>query len=220
MFTGLIQEVGKVLQWLTPHRLQIHCKECLTDVNIGDSIAVNGVCLTVVSFNKDHEICEFDVSSETQSRWNHAAVVAGKLVNLERSLKVGDKIGGHFVLGHVDDVARVSRLELNGDFWLLQLVIPKSQLPYIIPKGSMAVDGISLTINSFQEDLIDFMIVPHTMQHTNLSERQVDDHVNIESDVLGKYVSRQLQFRTDSTENSNGVNLESLLQAGFGEKVQ
>lgn len=219
MFTGLIQEVGRVVQWLSPHRLQINCEACLLDVSQGDSIAVNGVCLTVVFFDKLHQICEFDVSAETQSRWNQSAIEAGRLVNLERSLRVGDKIGGHFVLGHVDGIAKVTRLELLGEFWLLQLEMPESQLPYVIPKGSLAVDGISLTINHFSGRYLEFMIVPHTMQNTNLSERRVDDHVNIESDVLGKYVARQLQFRDDRSDSVHGISLEMLSKAGFEEKI-
>lgn len=215
MFTGLIQEVGTVVEWTSPVRLKISCYKTLDNVELGDSIAVNGVCLTVVDFNKTQSTCEFDVSQETQSRWNHKAVQSGRLINLEKSLRVGDKIGGHFVLGHVDCIARIHLFEKQGDFWLLKLDIPSQQLPYIIPKGSLAVDGISLTINDFSDNLVDLMIVPHTWEQTNLKERQVDDYVNIEADVLGKYVSRQLQFGSRNSETSDGVNMQTLMNAGF-----
>ena len=134
---------------------------------------------------------------------------------MEKSLRVGDKIGGHFVLGHVDCIARIHLFEKQGAFWLLKLDIPSQQLPYIIPKGSLAVDGISLTINDFSDNLVDLMIVPHTWEQTNLKERQVDDYVNIEADVLGKYVSRQLQFGSRNSETSDGVNMQTLMNAGF-----
>ena len=215
MFTGLIQEVGTVVDWTSPVRLKINCRKSLHDVELGDSIAVNGVCLTVVDFNKTQNTCEFDVSHETQSRWNQKTVQSGRLINLEKSLRVGDKIGGHFVLGHVDCIARIHLLEKQGNFWLLRLDIPKEQLPYIIPKGSIAVDGISLTINDFSDNLIDLMIVPHTWEQTSLKDRQVDDYVNIESDVLGKYVSRQLQFGSRDSGASDGVNFQTLMNSGF-----
>ncbi len=215
MFTGLIQEVGVVVDWISSTRLKVNCKKVLKDVELGDSIAINGVCLTVVAYNHQQNTCEFDVSQETQSRWNQAAVKPGRLVNLEKSLRVGDKIGGHFVLGHVDCTARIHVFERQGDFWLLRLEIPENQLPYIIPKGSLAVDGISLTINDFSRNMVDFMIVPHTWEQTNLRERQVDGYVNIEADVLGKYVARQLKCGSDNSETSDEVSIQTLVNAGF-----
>ncbi len=215
MFTGLIQEVGVVKDWVSTTRLVVSCNKVLEDVELGDSVAVNGVCLTVVNFSHHQKTCEFDVSHETQSRWNQKSVLSGQLVNLERSLKVGDKVGGHFVLGHVDCTSRIHVFEQQGEFWLLRLEIPQQQLPYIIPKGSLAVDGISLTINSFSGNMVDFMIVPHTWEKTSLRERQVDDYVNIEADVLGKYVARQLKFKNDDFEAAGDLNLKTLADAGF-----
>ncbi len=219
MFTGLIQEVGTSVEWVSPIRLKIKCEKTLENVALGDSIAVNGVCLTVVDFDKRANTCEFDVSQETQSRWNQKAVQPGSLLNLEKSLLVGDKIGGHFVLGHVDCIARIHLFEKQGDFWLLKLDIPENQLQYIIPKGSLAIDGISLTINDYSNNLVDFMIVPHTWEQTNLRERQVDDYVNIEADVLGKYVSRQLQCANTGSEASDEVDMQTLMNAGFVKDV-
>lgn len=212
MFTGLIEEVGKIGSWESESSLHIQCSKVLDGVELGDSIAVNGVCLTVVKADKSGFWA--DVSRETRNRWCDQKIVPGALVNLERSLRMGAKLGGHFVLGHVDGKARVVRFEQEGQFHLLELELSSDCYNYLVPKGSLAVDGISLTINSVDACRCSLMIVPHTISNTNLQTCRVDDNVNIEADILGKYVERQLQGMVETSRESS-INSELLSKFGY-----
>ena len=187
MFSGLVEDVGIVEDFrLAPGGAKLRLRSNLKDLKIGDSVAVNGVCLTLVSFEKN--LLSFDLSQETLNRSNLRFLKKGDLVNLERALKVGDRIGGHILQGHVDFTSRIEGFFQRGQHWELRVQIPEEYLVYVVEKGSIGIDGISLTINSVQKGIISINIIPHTYQHTNLKSRKVGDLVNVELDILGKYV--------------------------------
>ena len=192
MFTGLIEDVGKVKKILrtgTNTKLSVETK--LSEIKIGDSISVNGACLTVVEVKGN--TLTFDVSQETLKRTNLGFLKVGDIVNLERALKVGDRLGGHIVQGHVDFTAKIFSFKKLGEHYELVLEIPKEQEKYFVEKGSVAVDGISLTVNYVKENLIYINIIPHTYENTNLKKRKEGDYVNIETDIIGKYVINYLE---------------------------
>ena len=196
MFTGLIEEVGKVLgvrRSSSNTRLKI--SSSFEDVKLGDSVAVNGVCLTVVEVGKG--FLSFDVSEETLNRSNLRFLRVSDFVNLERALRVGDRLGGHIVQGHVDTVGRIEFLRREGEHYRLKVSFDKTYSVYLVEKGSIAVDGISLTINRCGEGFFEVNVIPHTFEFTNLKYRRVGDWVNLEFDVLGKYVVNYLRMRSD-----------------------
>ncbi|HSL72882.1 MAG TPA: riboflavin synthase [Ilumatobacteraceae bacterium] len=182
MFTGIVEELGR-LESLDHGRLRIAATDVLTDVTIGDSIAVNGCCLTVVAFGDDW--WEADVSDETISRTSLASAQAGDGVNLERAVRVSDRLGGHLVQGHVDAVGEV--VDPVPD---LRVRIPESLMRYVVEKGSVTVDGVSLTVVEPLEDGFTVAIIPHTAAVTTLGAKRPGDLVNLEVDVMAKYVER------------------------------
>ncbi len=188
MFTGLVEDVGKVLK---AGGGVLEVETSLTDIEIGDSVAVNGACLTAVEV-KGKKV-SFEVSEETLLRTNLSDLRSGDRVNLERALKVGSRLGGHIVQGHVDFAAKIREFRPAGGHRLLVLEIPENQTLYFVEKGSVAVDGISLTVNRVEGCLIFINIIPHTFENTNLKFRGVGDRVNIETDIIGKYVIRYLE---------------------------
>ncbi len=209
MFTGLIEEVGKVKginRKVDGINVSIEAKNILDDIKIGDSIAVNGVCLTVVSLS-DRGF-SFDVSKETLDRSNLKFLKIGEYVNLERALKVSDRLGGHIVQGHVDTVGSITKITPLGEHTIFEIEIPSKYLNLVVEKGSIAIDGISLTINSIKNNRLFFNIIPHTIKSTNLQFRKVGDMVNIEFDVIGKYVWNMLEKIKGKEETS----LEKLLE--------
>lgn len=194
MFTGIIQAIGdidattKVGEDL---RLSINATHLgLDDVQIGDSIAVNGVCLTVTRFDKTH--FEVHVSKETLNVT--AGLNNGQAVNLEKALRLQDRLGGHLVSGHVDGVGQVTRFEQAGDCWLLAIRAPHEISKYIAKKGSICVDGVSLTVNSIAQDIFTMNIIPHTLEHTTFKHLKVGDHVNLEIDLIARYVERMTEW--------------------------
>lgn len=190
MFTGLIETVGRVAdvqQTATGLRLRIGTR-LAAELTPGDSLAVNGVCLTVVTVQPDHVEC--DLGSETARMTTLGALNAGQPLNLERPMRADGRFGGHFVLGHVDGTGRLVRIREEGDSHWLTVSFGAALAPYLIPKGSIAVDGISLTIASLADSTFDVMIVPYTWDHTTLRDRRTGDPVNLECDVVGKYVVR------------------------------
>ncbi|MFN3814412.1 MAG: riboflavin synthase [Aquificaceae bacterium] len=194
MFTGLVEDIGVVKGIeLSSKGSHIKVQTNLKNIKIGDSISVNGVCLTVVSIAGD--ILSFDVSSETLRRSNIKLLKEGDRVNLERALKLGDRLGGHILQGHVDFTSKVIALEKLGEHWTLKIEIPKDWSLYFVEKGSVGIDGISLTVNSVQERVISINIIPHTYLNTNLSYRRQGSYVNVEVDLIGKYVINYLQRR-------------------------
>jgi len=193
MFTGLVEFVGKLVERKpTSGGCRLRIGTVLApELNPGDSIAVNGVCLTVVS----HEASEFhaDVGPETARVTTLGWLPAGAAVNLERPLRADSRFGGHFVQGHVDAIGYVEELRADAEFHWLTVSFPPSLAALIVHKGSIAVDGISLTVAGLGKDRFDIQLVPFTMDHTNLSRVQVRDRVNLECDMVGKYVVRAAQ---------------------------
>lgn len=195
MFTGLIESLGQVAD-VTPtvagFRLCIHTG-LAHELAPGDSVAVNGVCLTVVA--ADAGVMEADVAPETARVTTLESLRAGCTVNLERSLRAGARIGGHFVQGHVDATGSIERISSEGDSYRLTVTYPQAMASLIVRKGSIAVDGISLTVASVDADRFDVQVIPFTWTHTNLSQARLGEHVNLEFDILGKYVARALEVR-------------------------
>lgn len=186
MFTGLIQQTGRVIK-LEGYRLEVSAVTSPDDPWVlGESVAINGCCLTVVSF--DGPLC-FDLSDETLSRTNLSDLRSGDPVNIERAMKIGDRLGGHIVQGHVDGVGKL--LAIEGDTFLFE--VPDAGGRYLIDKGSIAIDGISLTVVSPEENRFSVAVIPHTRSETNLQIRRPGDRVNLEYDVLAKHVERLLR---------------------------
>ena len=213
MFTGIIEEVGKIAAWNSEITMVIECQKVLEGVQLGDSISVNGVCLTVTEFSNSSFSC--DVSEETKARWAPGNYALGARVNLERALAAGARLGGHFVSGHVDGVGQVREFTQIGDFYRLSLKLPSEMERFMVEKGSIAVDGISLTVNQVEGSRVDIMLVPHTLSNTCLGDRKLDDHVNIEADLLGKYVLKQLSYLNSQPVEPSSLDLETLRKAGF-----
>ncbi|HTJ79282.1 MAG TPA: riboflavin synthase [Rariglobus sp.] len=195
MFTGIIEETGSVVafsQGADAWKLQLAADVALTDVALGDSIAVNGCCLTVTHFDATH-LC-FDVLEETRRLTNLAGLTTGAAVNLERSLRFGGKIGGHFVSGHVDGQGIIEVFEPRGGDHYLRVRAPEGHGRYLIHKGSITIDGISLTVAEVEGDSFAVWIIPTTITVTNLREKRVGSPVNLEFDLLGKYVEKLTGF--------------------------
>lgn len=189
MFTGLITHLGKINQRSFSEgicTLQIEARELALGLCVGESVAINGVCLTVVKVQDS--FFDVEVVPETLAATTIGNLDPGSLVNLERALAVGDRLGGHFVLGHVDGVARIVKINLQDASHSLTIEFPETFRAYIIPKGSIAVDGISLTVQKIDNQHFETAIIPHTWQATNLHTKKVNDRVNLEVDFLGKYV--------------------------------
>jgi len=207
MFTGLIEGTGKVQGFRggfdSGARVEIGEVPWTDRIPAGDSIAVNGVCLTAVA-DSDNRSFEAELSPETLSRSNLSALTEGSQVNLERPLRLGDRLGGHWVQGHVDGIGKITRIERTGDFRKLGVEVPKDLSRYVIEKGSIAIDGISLTVALLDGAVIEVAIIPKTWETTNLSGRSPGDPVNIEVDVLGKFVERLLFPETASTAITEG----------------
>ncbi|NDC73965.1 riboflavin synthase [bacterium] len=197
MFTGIIEETGRVERFERggdAWKLRVSARTALADVALGDSIAVNGCCLTVVK--ADSEGLEFDVLEETRRVTSLSAVGVGGVVNLERSLRFGGKMGGHFVSGHVDGLGLVEVFEARGADRYLRVKAPEGGGRYLIHKGSIAIDGISLTVAEVEGDAFAVWLIPHTVAATNLAGKRPGDLVNLEFDLLGKYVEKLLAGRT------------------------
>jgi riboflavin synthase len=195
MFTGIVEETGRVIA-VRPGddaiELLVSARVCGRGIKTGDSLAVNGCCLTVEQIKprgKD-KLLRFALLQESWRRTNLQFVTPGASVNLERALRVEDRLGGHFVTGHVDGVGRIRRLEQKGKDYVLEIAAPADIMRYIVFKGSIAVDGISLTVAAVRRKSFDVWIIPHTREVTALNERKVGSAVNLETDLLGKYVER------------------------------
>lgn len=203
MFTGIVEETGRV-ESIQPGpasiRLQVSARLCARGLKVGDSLAVNGCCLTVVKTiaRRGGKILSFDLLKETWDRTNLQFAQPGSKVNLERSLTPRSRMGGHFVTGHIDGLGRIKRLEKVGKDYVLDVTVPAALSRYLIPKGSVAVDGISLTVAEVRARQFRVWIIPHTWEVTALSERVQGDSINIETDMLGKYVEKFLGLGTKS----------------------
>ncbi len=191
MFTGIIEEVGRVAsfsQAAEAWKLQIAAQLVPAGVALGDSVAVNGCCLTVTKFAPGH--VWFDVLEETRRLTNFGQLAAGAAVNLERSLRADGRMGGHFVTGHIDLPARVEVLEQRGRDYFMRVQAPDGLTRYVVAKGCVAIDGISLTVAEVQGDTFAVWLIPHTLAMTNLREKKAGEAVNLEFDLLAKYVEK------------------------------
>ena len=195
MFTGIVEEAGRVDR-IQPGpssiELTIRSRHCGKGLKRGDSMAVNGCCLTAIGLvrRSRYQRIRFDLLRETWDRTNFKELSPGSLINLERSLRANERLGGHFVLGHIDDVGIIRRWESVGKDYVLEIAAPAAIMKYVIHKGSIAVDGISLTVAEVKRRSFVIWIIPHTLKVTALKERSVGDAVNLEVDMLGKYVEQ------------------------------
>ncbi|MBW8781471.1 MAG: riboflavin synthase [Verrucomicrobia bacterium] len=195
MFTGIVEETGSVVAFTRGEdswKLQIAARVALQDAALGDSIAVNGCCLTITRFDGQH--LYFDVLEETRRLTNFSTFAPGAAVNLERSLRFGGKIGGHFVSGHIDGTGVIEVLEPRGKDHYLKVSAPAGHGRYLISKGSITIDGISLTVAEVEGDTFVVWIIPTTIAVTNLREKRAGSPVNLEFDLLGKYVEKLTAF--------------------------
>jgi len=216
MFTGIIENKGKVLGIeYRGHekRLTLEIPEDLTDLKLGDSININGVCLTVVE--KKEQAIRVDLSQETLEKTILGKLKEGDKVNLERALRLTDRLGGHIVTGHIDGVGVILEKRRERDFLGLRVRIPSSISRYVVQKGSIAIDGISLTVNQCQGEEIQITLIPYTIEKTTLIDKKMGDPVNVEVDILGKYVEKMLDRGGGE---SKRVDLSFLKEHGFAER--
>jgi len=215
MFTGIIEHLGTIDSLkLHPEggRLTIHAPTVAPHLAIANSIAVDGCCLTVVAL--DGERFSADLSTETVRKTAIGEWKRGARVNLEQPMTAGKEFGGHFVLGHVDTIGRVTRLDAEGENWWYGVEVPASFVKYIVPQGSIAIDGISLTVARWNGRVAEIAIIPFTYAQTNIQGKKIGDAVNLEGDVLGKYVERYLEARSGAKPASN-LSIEQLVSQGF-----
>jgi riboflavin synthase len=210
MFTGIIQEIGTI-QRVSPgqaYKLRIRAGKVLEGIELGDSISVDGACLTVVDF--DETSFEVDAMPETIEKTTLKYLQPGSRVNLEASLKLGDKMGGHWVTGHVDGTGKILSTKKAGNAVIYEISIPAELAEQLVPKGSVAVDGISLTVIECERESFKVGLIPHTLQSATLGGKGVGSHVNLETDVIGKYVHRYLKGAS-----GDAVTEKLLREAGF-----
>lgn len=217
MFTGLVQGLGLITEKRPSGGgivLGLEAGFDLTDPEEGESIAVNGVCLTA----RNIVGCRFfvDVSPESLSRTGLGRLVIGKRVNLERALRLSDRLGGHLVSGHIDSMATVEERRAMGDFTLFTFTLDPALTRYVIEKGSIAINGVSLTVNSCEKNRFSVSIIPHTLEVTTLGELKAGDQVNIEVDIIGKYVEKLLSEQAGVQDRvRSGINSAFLAEHGF-----
>jgi len=213
MFTGIIEQQGVIAaleRSAEGGRLRVRAPELVPQLAIAGSIAVNGCCLTVVEKTADEFAA--DLSGETLRRTSFGEMREGVVVNLERPLTAGKEFGGHFVQGHVDGVGRVARLAQEGANWWLGVRVPEELGRYVAMKGSISLDGISLTVAGWREGVVETAIIPYTYQHTNVGRMTLGDAVNVECDILAKYIERLLESRGEQP--AARLTVERLIEQG------
>ncbi len=217
MFTGIVEEIGSVRaihHGPDSSFIKICAKRVLSDIHTGDSIAVNGVCLTVTDFDGDS--FKADVMNETLNRSSLGSLKNGSRVNLERAMSANGRFGGHIVSGHIDGVGTISEIKRDGIAVWYTVSADKGILRYIVEKGSVAIDGISLTVAEVSESNFKVSVIPHTAAQTILSDKAVGDTVNIENDIIGKYVEGLMRpYRSEEDAPSRGITMELLNKYGF-----
>jgi riboflavin synthase len=220
MFTGIIQHTGTIETLVLNcdgGRVTIHAPSVAPSLAVSNSIAVNGCCLTIVDLHNGRLTA--DLSGETIRKTSFGAksgeLKKGARVNLEQPLTAGKEFGGHFVLGHVDTIGRVTRLTPEGENWWFGVEVPEEFARYVVPKGSITIDGISLTVARWDDNIAEVAVIPYSYQHTNIRDRKPGDAVNLEGDVLGKYVQRYLQQRDIAAPAESQLTVASLLEEGF-----
>ncbi|MCU1242295.1 MAG: riboflavin synthase subunit alpha [Candidatus Acidoferrum typicum] len=219
MFTGIVEHLGRIESLSLQNdggRVTVHAPTLVCKLAVSNSIAVNGCCLTVVSVDNDR--FSADLSGETVRKTSFgvnsgAALRKGARVNLEQPLTAGKEFGGHFVLGHVDGTGRVAHLRPEGENWWYGVEVPESFARYIVPKGSITIDGASLTVADWRDGIAEIAVIPYTYEHTNIRDRKPGDAVNLEGDILGKYVERYLEAR--SSKPMTKISLAELTEQGF-----
>jgi riboflavin synthase len=218
MFTGIIEHIGGVESLSVQSeggRVTIHAPTLAFKLAVSNSVAVNGCCLTIISVDNDR--FSADLSGETIRRTsfgaNSGALKKGSRVNLEQPLTAGEELGGHFVLGHVDGTGRVTHLRPEGENWWYGVQIPEEFARYIVPKGSITIDGISLTAANWRDGIAEIAVIPYTYEHTNIRDRRPGDAVNLEGDILGKYVERYLEARKEAS--ASRLTIANLVEQGF-----
>lgn len=215
MFTGIIEEIGIIKNVKKNNKssiITIQGKKIFEDINIGDSISINGVCLTVTTFS--NEIFTADVMNETLSRSSLDSLQNGSYVNLERAMSSSGRFGGHIVSGHIDGTGKIIKIKRDDNAIWYTVTVENNLIKYIVEKGSIAIDGISLTVANVNENSFSVSIIPHTSQETILSHRLVGDIVNIENDIIGKYVEKLITFEKNKKDESN-ITMDFLINNGF-----
>ena len=220
MFTGIIEHTGTIEALVLNGdggRVTIHAPSVAPSLAVSNSIAVNGCCLTIVDLHNGRLTA--DLSGETIRKTSFGAksgeLKKGARVNLEQPLTAGKEFGGHFVLGHVDTIGRVTHLTPEGESWWFGVDVPEEFARYVVPKGSITIDGISLTIASWHNNIAEVAMIPYTYRHTNIHDRRPGDAVNLEGDVLGKYVERYLKQRNIAAPTDSPLTVARLLEEGF-----
>ncbi len=214
MFTGIIEELGQLRKLEKGNewgKISITAHNVLEDVQVGDSIAVNGVCLTVVQFDDQH--FEADVMAETLEKTNLGQLALGNYVNLERAVRLSDHMGGHIVQGHVDGVGRLLEEHQVGIAKVVTIQAPKNVLDFTVPKGSIAIDGISLTVIDVTNETFSVSLIPHTAALTTLGYKKMGDTVNLETDIVGRYIYKFMHHEEDQPENT--LTFSVLQENGF-----
>ena len=219
MFTGLIEELGlvrAVARGADSARLSIEAREVLKGIKLGDSIAVNGVCLTVVEFSRG--LFAADVMAETLARSNLGRLKPGDRVNLERALALGDRLGGHLVSGHIDGVGTILGREKHDIATIVTITAPAAVIRYVVKKGSISVDGASLTVVDYDASSFRVSLIPHTAHKTTLGYKNTGERVNLEADLVGKYIERLMGHAVPSGQDGDkagGITFEYLAEKGF-----
>ncbi len=212
MFTGIVEEIGKIKSFKKENNgaiIEVKCKTVLQNTKIGDSISINGVCQTVTKISTN-SFCA-NVSNETLAVTNFDNLKNGDSVNLERALTLNSRLGGHIVSGHIDCTGKLLSVEKLTDFYNLEFEVPQEQEKYIVNKGSVTINGISLTVANIENNIIKTAIIPHTFNNTNLKNLNCGDYVNIETDILGKYVEKLLSVK----DNKSSISMSFLQENGF-----
>ncbi|MBP2033426.1 riboflavin synthase [Clostridium algifaecis] len=217
MFTGLVEEIGEVLKLekgINSSKISIKAESILDGVKLGDSIAVNGTCVTVVDFRNN--LFTVDVMAETLRMSNLRNVKIGSKVNLERALRLGDRLGGHIVSGHIDGTGKIINIRNEDISTWIDVEVSKNLLKYIVLKGSITIDGVSLTVAELNEKYFSVSLIPHTKSETILNYKKIGDIVNIECDLIGKYVEKMISNSEKKEQRKSGnVNVEKLKEYGF-----
>ena len=216
MFTGIIEEVGTIRSIKKGAKsaiITVEASKVLEDVHLGDSICTNGVCLTVTSFDKN--TYSVDVMHETLRRTNLGDLKSGSRVNLERAMAADGRFGGHIVAGHIDGTGVITSMTRDDNSIWIVISTEKSILKYIVNKGSITIDGISLTVAAVDPSSFSVSVIPHTGDNTTLLSKKPGDTVNLETDMIGKYVEKLLHFQAEEENRSSGITMEFLAEHGF-----
>jgi len=217
MFTGIVEELAQIKTIVSKKqgiRYTIAAKTVMDDLEVGDSISVNGVCLTVIATTK--ESFSMDLVAETLNRSNLGELKVGDYINLERSMKVSDRFGGHIVQGHVETLGVILEKEMKDDEAVISVGLDPEWMRYCIPKGSITLDGVSLTIAAINGNIVEVALIPYTLENTTLGIKGKSDTLNIETDIIGKYIDRLLTFDGDNTEIDANI-LKTIRHIQYGE---